>query len=140
MSRIHEALKKAELERTTGQGGTVEPLVSVPVQDTVAVADSDVTVETMPAAGPTPVPVFPSQSGVESLLARSAPMQWNPDPAMLFFNGDDSVRGTEEFRTLRTRLNHLQSLQPLHTLVVTSPSPAEGKTFSAASVFTILRA
>ena len=26
----------------------------------------------------------------------------------------------EEFRTLRTRLNHLQTLQPLHTVVVTS--------------------
>ena len=37
----------------------------------------------------------------------------------------------EEFRMLRTRLNHLQSLQPLHTLVVTSASPAEGKSFTA---------
>ena len=33
----------------------------------------------------------------------------------------------EEFRTLRTRLNHMKSLQPIHTVVVTSPSPAEGK-------------
>ena len=40
----------------------------------------------------------------------------------------------EEFRTLRTRLNHLQTLQPLHTVVVTSPSPAEGKTFSAVNL------
>ena len=40
----------------------------------------------------------------------------------------------EEFRTLRTRLNHLQSLQPLHTVVVTSPSPAEGKTFTAVNL------
>jgi len=40
----------------------------------------------------------------------------------------------EEFRTLRTRLNHLQTLQPLHTLVMTSPSPAEGKTFSAVNL------
>jgi protein-tyrosine kinase len=40
----------------------------------------------------------------------------------------------EEFRTLRTRLNHLQTLQPLHTLVVTSASPAEGKSFTAANL------
>jgi len=39
----------------------------------------------------------------------------------------------EEFRMLRTRLNHLQSLQPLHTLVLTSASPAEGKSFTAAN-------
>jgi protein-tyrosine kinase len=37
----------------------------------------------------------------------------------------------EEFRSLRTRLNHMQSQQELHTIVVTSASPAEGKTFSA---------
>lgn len=41
---------------------------------------------------------------------------------------------TEEFRTLRTRLNHIQSLQPIHTLVVTSPSPAEGKSFAAVNL------
>ncbi len=40
----------------------------------------------------------------------------------------------EEFRTLRTRLNHLQTLQPLHTLVVTSASPAEGKSFTATNL------
>jgi receptor protein-tyrosine kinase len=40
----------------------------------------------------------------------------------------------EEFRTLRTRLNHMKSLQPIHTVVVTSPSPAEGKSLSAANL------
>ena len=32
-------------------------------------------------------------------------------------------------------LNHLQTIQPLHTVVVTSPSPAEGKTFSRRSTW-----
>lgn len=41
---------------------------------------------------------------------------------------------SEEFRTLRTRLNHLQSQQGLHTLVITSASPAEGKSFAAANL------
>src|SRR5665213_2121550 len=40
----------------------------------------------------------------------------------------------EEFRTLRTRLNHMQSLQPIHTVVVTSASPAEGKSLTAANL------
>jgi receptor protein-tyrosine kinase len=40
----------------------------------------------------------------------------------------------EEFRTLRTRLNHMKSLQPIHSIVVTSPSPAEGKSLSAANL------
>jgi len=40
----------------------------------------------------------------------------------------------EEFRSLRTRLDHMQSLQPLHTVVVTSASPAEGKSFTATNL------
>ncbi len=37
----------------------------------------------------------------------------------------------EEFRALRTRLNHMQSRQPIHTVVIGSASPAEGKSFAA---------
>lgn len=40
----------------------------------------------------------------------------------------------EEIRTIRTRINHMQSQQPIHTVVVTSPSPAEGKSFLAANL------
>jgi receptor protein-tyrosine kinase len=40
----------------------------------------------------------------------------------------------EEFRMLRTRLNHMKSLQPIHSVVVTSASPAEGKSLSAANL------
>jgi receptor protein-tyrosine kinase len=41
---------------------------------------------------------------------------------------------SEEFRSLRTRLNHMQSLSPIHSIVVTSPSPAEGKSFTAVNL------
>ena len=40
----------------------------------------------------------------------------------------------EEFRSLRTRLNHIQGQQNIHSVVVTSASPAEGKTFTAANL------
>ncbi len=41
----------------------------------------------------------------------------------------------EEFpRTLRTRLNHMKSLQPITSVVITSPSPAEGKSLTAANL------
>lgn len=60
------------------------------------------------------------------------PMTLSPDASLI-----DSTRAseapTEEFRSLRTRLNHMQSLQPIHSVVVTSPSPAEGKSFTAAN-------
>ncbi len=41
---------------------------------------------------------------------------------------------SEEFRSLRTRLNHLQKLQPVHSLVITSPCPGEGKSFTAVNL------
>ena len=56
-----------------------------------------------------------------------------PESHLLDLNNSHETPA-EEFRTLRTRLNHLQTLQPLHTVVVTSPSPAEGKTFTAVNL------
>jgi protein-tyrosine kinase len=56
-----------------------------------------------------------------------------PESHLLDLNNSHETP-SEEFRTLRTRLNHLQTLQPLHTIVVTSPSPAEGKTFTAVNL------
>ena len=58
-----------------------------------------------------------------------APSQlpWNPDPkTMLFFNGDDMARGTEQFRTLRSRLYHAREKMTLKKILVTSALPKEG--------------
>jgi receptor protein-tyrosine kinase len=41
---------------------------------------------------------------------------------------------SEEFRTLRTRLEQLQSTRTIQTILVTSPSPGEGKSFTAANL------
>ncbi len=41
---------------------------------------------------------------------------------------------SEEFRTLRTRLEQLQSTRTIQTVLVTSPSPGEGKSFTAANL------
>jgi receptor protein-tyrosine kinase len=92
----------------------------------------------------------PPDVGLNGAAAAVAPMRLNIHPSMLtevmvvpFAPAPEShlldlnnshETPAEEFRTLRTRLNHLQSLQPLHTVVVTSPSPAEGKTFTAVNL------
>src|SRR6185312_10982791 len=69
-----------------------------------------------------------SLSGVEVV-------PYTPHPEALLVNMQKPREAPgEEFRTLRTRLNHLQTLQPLHTLVVTSASPAEGKSFTAVNL------
>ena len=69
------------------------------------------------------------------LLERIESIPYTPSPEASLI---DSARPTEppaeEFRSLRTRLNHLQTLQPIHSVVITSPSPAEGKSFTAANL------
>jgi receptor protein-tyrosine kinase len=69
------------------------------------------------------------------MLGDAPVVPFNPAPESHLLDLSNSHETpAEEFRTLRTRLNHLQTLQPLHTVVVTSPSPAEGKTFSAVNL------
>jgi receptor protein-tyrosine kinase len=86
-----------------------------------------------PAATGAPTPV---RLNIHPGMLGDAPLvPFNPAPEshLLDLNNSHDTPA-EEFRTLRTRLNHLQTLQPLHTVVVTSPSPAEGKTFSAVNL------
>lgn len=67
-----------------------------------------------------------------ALLDNCPEIVWTSSPDSLLIDPSRPMDApTEEFRTLRTRLNHMQSLQPIHTLVVTSASPAEGKSFTA---------
>jgi protein-tyrosine kinase len=70
-----------------------------------------------------------------NLLDLVKPIPYNPSPNALVIDAlHPHAAPTEEFRTLRTRLNHMQSLQPIHTAVITSPAPAEGKSFAATNL------
>jgi protein-tyrosine kinase len=57
---------------------------------------------------------------------------------MLFFNGNESARGTEEFRTLRSRLYHARESMTLKKILVTSALPKEGKSFTSANLAQVL--
>jgi protein-tyrosine kinase len=142
MSRIHEALKKAEQERAANQGGAMQPpFASAPVGDSPVFSEtpSATVAPGFPAVAHPGMPAFASPFSVDSLLARCAQQEWNPDPAtMLFMNGDDSARGTEEFRTLRSRLYHLREKRTLKTLLVTSALPKEGKSFTSANLAQVI--
>ena len=112
MSRVHEALRRAE------QAG----LLSTPALRTNGEAR---TATATPEIGPNlanlleQVEEIPFRPAADSLLVDVS----RPHEAPM-----------EEFRTLRTRLNHMKTLQPIHTVVITSPSPAEGKSLSAANL------
>jgi capsular exopolysaccharide synthesis family protein len=142
MSRIHEALKKAEQERAAAQGGTVPPSYTA----TNPVTDPPVYAPEVPSSSeplsPAPhsgMPAFTSPFSLDALMARSARLEWKPDPTtMLFMNGDDSARGTEEFRTLRSRLYHLREKMTLKKLLVTSALPKEGKSFTSMNLAQVL--
>lgn len=119
MSRVHDALRKAEKgmagaaappEPRTDLRGTRSPLLHTP--GSVSAVDESQTLEGLIDQ----IEVIPYEPSKEALLLDIV----HPDEAP-----------AEEFRTLRTRLNHMQSLQPIHTTLITSPSPAEGKSFAA---------
>jgi protein-tyrosine kinase len=138
MSRIHEALKKAEQERAATQGGVPQTLAPVPMPSQAEYART--AVDDMPESayasqGTDPVTSF----GPDTMLGRCPQLDWKPDLSkMLFMNGHDNGRGTEEYRTLRSRLYHLREQMKLRTLLITSALPEEGKSFTASNLAQVL--
>ena len=130
MSRIHEALKKAEQERASAPVGDLATISSVeshiPVGATTA------------GSGAAPRDYMPRTDAAissdflrfDDLRKRCAHPTWHLDPNVnVFINSALTAHGAEQFRTLRSRLYQMRSTQPLKTLLVTSSVPAEGKTF-----------
>jgi protein-tyrosine kinase len=141
MSRIHEALRKAEQEKLA-----VEPTAAA-VQPAFA-EDHPVQAEALPtpvraAAHPAvvlPGPVDPTQPLTWDMIAARCPQrEWKATKGMLFLDksNQDDV-GMEEFRTLRSRLYHLREKHPLKTIMIGSALPAEGKSFVSANLAQIL--
>jgi protein-tyrosine kinase len=123
MSRVHDALRRAEQAGAATEGEPLLPPAGEPFRP----------------GEPTPgFPVRPPSARLNlapSLLEQVVVVPFRPAPeSHLLELGTSHETPAEEFRTLRTRLNHLQTLQPLHTVVVSSPSPAEGKTFTAVNL------
>ncbi len=114
MSRVHDALRRAE------QTGAVAPPIHRPAPLGSAVG--------------TPV-LDPIADQFEGLLdrVREVPFRAAVDSLLIDVSRPHEAP-MEEFRTLRTRLNHMKTLQPIHSIVVTSASPAEGKSLSAANL------
>lgn len=136
MSRIHEALKKAEQER-----GASPP------------ADAALTVEPGSGHGALPVPPAAVSSGspplirgdgvetarsflrLDDLRARCSKPTWKQDlDAIVFARGGRPNTAAERFRTLRSRLYRLREKQPVRRLLITSALPGEGKTFVAGNL------
>ncbi|MBI3406688.1 MAG: CpsD/CapB family tyrosine-protein kinase [Acidobacteria bacterium] len=121
MSRIHEALKKAELERGAARSDGSTPVATLDQPQA-------------PMAATTMVEEHPQPDSPEAMLSRCASPLWTPEPKLsaLFAPSSGHAEGTEELRTLRSRLYQIRDKQPLRSLLVTSAMPGEGKTFLTA--------
>jgi protein-tyrosine kinase len=141
MSRIHEALKKAEQERAALPGNAAPaatPVAAIETQEEMP-SFAGTGMPAVKAAFPSSMPPFASPDGRDAVLSRCAQVEWKPEETtMLFFNGNDAGRGMEEFRTLRSRLYHTREKMPLRKILVTSALPKEGKSFTAANLAQVL--
>jgi capsular exopolysaccharide synthesis family protein len=134
MSRIHDALKKAEQERNVSRSAAAVGAVEVvpPAAghaDAVSPAAAEKQV-TGPRTAHLPAPL----TG-EDLQARVRVSPWNPDAKRIVScHTNESTVGTEEFRSLRSKLYQSRDAGPLRKVLVTSALPQEGKTFIAANL------
>lgn len=137
MSRIHEALKRAEEERLLYKGIGIEE-VEAPVSATgpIPVGPSADTARShaIPPPSPSSEPI-----PLDTLLARCPATTWLPDTkTMLFFGAEEYVHGAEQFRTLRSHLYQLREKQSLRKILVASSVPREGRSFVAANLAQVL--
>ena len=128
MSRIHEALKKAAEERSVQTLNRVAPdLVDLSIQE-------EITAKQGVNAGSPQRPRMTEKSDprllrFDEFAKRCTHVKWKVDA-----DASNNTVGAEKFRTLRSRLYQVASVQPLKRILITSSTPAEGKTFVAANL------
>lgn len=137
MSRIHDALRKSGQETPGNRGAGVRRSAppAGPEPGPIEQAATPVPEVERPSSVMVEETEFTELEDLEAVIGQAREVAYTPQNDALLVNPlVPREAPAEEFRTLRTRLNHLQTLQPLHTLVVTSASPAEGKSFTAANL------
>jgi protein-tyrosine kinase len=134
MSRIHEALKKAALERTKQLTAEQQPsLVEVDFGHRGPIPATNA--EREPAVL-TPAPLDPSRMvSFEDLAKYCARQSWKNYPRFdVVPTGENGRIVSERFGRLRSRLYQIAAAKPLRTIVVTSSVPEEGKSFVASNL------
>ncbi len=112
MSRIYDALQRADLERQAAQG--TDAAENAEPQAESAAAD---------------LPQIEAGVSLEKAILRS----WKPSLVSLPTLGDRG-EGIEQFRSLRSQIYQLRDQNPLKTILVSSGTPEEGKTFVVANL------
>jgi protein-tyrosine kinase len=147
MSRIYEALQKAEAERIAErtpdqrEPRTPEASVLTPQSMQAAVAEAEMPAAEMPIAelpsryvsSAAPFVSAPPAAKDDLDLSQVIRRPWTPSfdrlPALL-------QRGpaVEQFRSLRSRLFELRDVSPLKSILISSGLPQEGKSYVSANL------
>ena len=137
MSRIHEALKKAAQERSA-------QFAENPTQECVDLSAEGLTGNLLTEKR-IPLPLeHPRTAGnddsaafqrFQKYVSKCPRPAWKMDPNGSVFSAQSALpNGAERFRTLRSRLYQIASMQPIRKILVASTLAAEGKTFIAANL------
>ena len=118
MGKIHDALQRAE---TLRRGGSEAPAVESPALD----LDLPAAPEPAPAARSSWLPRRKKKA------VRTAPVARANDAVLV---GGIDTPYSEEYRTLRARIQSLRRTRDLRSIVVSSTRPSEGKTTTAVNL------
>jgi capsular exopolysaccharide synthesis family protein len=151
MSRIYDALKKAEQENNShpatrediSSQSLFEPTempapAAVPLdaaQTPVALEIQPTILESCEDTWPSGSDSVPAQRLNTDWLTACPRSAWTPSPRLISFSDRrHGAIGAEQFRRLRSRLYQLREKQELKRILVSSSIPGEGKTFVCANL------
>src|SRR5215469_6369840 len=140
MSRIHDTLRKLEGGKPDGSPESETGLPEGSASEPSLASESGSGVDanwTHPESERDQL--TKSNALLRDFAERCPKTAWAPDPsAILYYAEEFRTPGSEEFRTLRSRLELVREGQRLQTLLITSPMPGEGKTFVAANLAQVM--
>ena len=139
MSRVHDALKKAEQEKAMAGDADSSVERKLPAEEDRRYLETTRLASRVRLDEGAESRFRQDELAAEAFLDRCSRREWTaeapPSPS------PDTRRQTlvfEEFRSLRSRLYLMRKVRPLQKLVVTSPLPREGKTFVTSNLARVM--
>jgi len=134
MSRIHDALRKAQKERETTLQKFQGNITTIPADEEMG------SIESASTGATEQVSEAEAKSAEEfirfdQLRSRCAKHVWKMNPALLAFARNNNPNaGAEQFRGLRSRLYLVRENKAFRSLLVTSATAGDGKTYVASNL------
>jgi protein-tyrosine kinase len=131
MSRIYEALQKAESDRQQerqerGPEPLEQPIAAPQLRVAAALAEYEAAAATPTVSTIDAPPAVPNRGGIDlnTIVKRPWNLSLEHLPAL-----QERGPSVEQFRSLRSRIFELRDIKPLKSILVSSGLPQEGKSF-----------